>query len=191
MGFFLKDAKSGATESEDGTYRYHLWREWDGVAKAPHKHWLSDEQGKLYSIPKTVLWILLNPSKASYKNNDPTTTRLIDFTKAWGYDRMELINLFSYRATDPAELRATHERGVDIVGADNEEWARKSIAKASLIILAWGNGGTYNGQSAWMMDILGLSITYRLGLTRTKQPLHPLYVPAKTELVLNHVGEIK
>lgn len=191
MGFFLKDAKSGATESEDGVYRHHLWREWDGVARAPQKHWLKDENGKVYSVPKSVLWILLNPSKASHTVNDPTTTRLIDFTKAWGYDRMELINLFSYRATDPADLKAAHEHGVNIVGANNEEWARTSIANASLIVLAWGNGGTYLGQHLKMLDILGLSITHRLGLTRTKQPVHPLYIPANTKLVMNHLGEIK
>ena len=57
-----------------GNYRYLLWREWN------NNHALDN----CYKEDKTVLFIMLNPSRANAELNDPTITRCINFAKAWG-----------------------------------------------------------------------------------------------------------
>lgn len=78
---------SGAILSEDGLYRYRLWRVWD--ATIPH-----------------VVWILLNPSTADAAVDDPTLRRCMGFARAWGYGGVVLVNLYALRASDPAALLA-------------------------------------------------------------------------------------
>lgn len=186
MGFFLKEPKSGAIESDDKVYRHLLWREWDGVARAPQKHWMKNEAGELYSIPKSVLWILLNPSKANATINDPTTRRLIEFTKSFGYDRMELINLFSYRATDPQDLR---QPGLDLFGPEYDKHVDAALGRSSLIVCAWGSHGTLQNAHTKMVTKLLHKHCFTLGRTANLQPAHPLYLAADTQLVLTNPEE--
>lgn len=180
MGLFTKPEKKGAKLSEDGLYRHLLWREWDGVAKAPNKHWLSDDAGKLYSIPKTVLWIMLNPSTGDHMDDDPTIRRCIDFTKLWGYDRLEIVNLFSYRVSDPRELMQA-ALNCDVVKPLG--YAEKAIEKASLIICAWGSRGDFMSRSATTRALLGKRVAYCFGYTKNGEPRHPLYVEKTTPLI--------
>jgi hypothetical protein len=51
-----------AVISEDGVYRYVLYREWD------------------VQLP-TILFIMLNPSTADGDSDDPTIRRVINFAK--------------------------------------------------------------------------------------------------------------
>lgn len=80
-----------------GDYRYLLWREWN-------------------SNDKTVSFIMLNPSRADGSVNDPTITRCINFAKAWGYGRLEVVNLFAYRTPKPSLLKQAPEP----IGRDND-----------------------------------------------------------------------
>jgi len=87
---------TGAAEiSPCGLYRYTLWR-WFGMGD------------------RTVRFIGLNPSTADANQDDPTIRRCADFARRWGFDRLCMVNLFAYRATDPRELPAAAERGVDV-----------------------------------------------------------------------------
>jgi len=80
--------KSHATFSPCRKYRYSLFRIWD-------------EDKSL------VLFIGLNPSTADEKEDDPTIRRCINFAKQWGWGYGGLImgNLFSFRATQPSDLK--------------------------------------------------------------------------------------
>lgn len=148
---------AGAVFDPSGCYRYRLWRVWDPTH------------------PR-VTFILLNPSTADADRDDPTLRRCVGFARAWGYGGLEVVNVFAWRATDPAALR----RCPDPVGPDNDAAVLAAVQGVALVVAAWGNGGCHQGRAAAVLRLLdGLPLTC-LGLTRAAQPRHPLYTPAAT-----------
>jgi hypothetical protein len=71
--------------SRDRRFRYRLGRRWGQGA--------------------AVCFVLLNPSTADEVVDDPTIRRCIAFARSLGYGGLEVVNLYAYVATDPAELR--------------------------------------------------------------------------------------
>lgn len=146
--------ETGAIFDATGAYRYRLWRIWDA------------------STPR-VAFVLLNPSTADVSNDDPTIRRCLGFARSWGFGGLEVINLFAYRATEPAALR----KALDPVGPENARHIRDACTNVQRIILAWGNHGALNGQGRIVLDLLqGLGTLYSLGQTKSGHPRHPLYV---------------
>lgn len=102
---------SGAIISACGKYRYKLWREWRSGKTDQWEMWTDDVgapvldgAGVQLGEPKSCVFAMLNPSTADAEMDDPTIRRCVAFAKAWGYDRMEVVNLFAWRATDPKEV---------------------------------------------------------------------------------------
>lgn len=156
---------SGATMSECGKYRYRLWRDWDRT----REH---------------VLWVMLNPSTAHATKDDHTIRKCVGFTKRWGYGRIEVVNLFAFRATDPRELLAVE----DPVGPRNSwELEEAFCNEPALIVAAWGQHGARHSQSTNIWSRLVILGAMCLGMTKSwqlpPQPLHPLRVPYSTKLV--------
>lgn len=153
--------------SHDKVYRYSLTRRW--------------------GAGPTVLWIMLNPSTADADIDDPTIRRCIGFTKRWGFEALEVVNLYAFRATDPAELvpNATRAPGPD----NNAAWA-EAFHRCHFVVLAWGaNKFVDQGYAERrVIDINGLPDCGRplrtLGTTKKGAPRHPLYVKADTPLQL-------
>lgn len=147
------------------TYRYFLRRQWGS--------------GNNY-----VVWICLNPSTADHEKNDPTVTRLCNFSKKWGYDGLKLLNIFALRSTDPGGLKKV----ADPVGPDNDWWFRKIAHVPNQdVVCAWGAHGWYMGRgrdvlSSLMVDNKRIKVSV-LGWTKSMCPKHPLYLPADTERV--------
>ncbi len=131
-------------------YRYWLRRHWDPLL--PH-----------------CAFIGLNPSTADARSDDPTLRRCLNFAKDWGYGSLLMVNLFSWRATDPEEL----ERVADPVGARTNLWLRRARTEADLVVAAWGNGGHLLGRARAVEAWLGNSKC--LGVTAQGMPRHPLY----------------
>ena len=137
-----------------GDYRYLLWREWD-------------------SSNKTVTFIMLNPSRADAEINDPTITRCINFSKSWGYGRLEVVNLFAYRTPKPSLLK----QAVKPIGRDNDRHIIESVERSNRVILAWGNHGTWRKQDLYTLELLkNFNHLYSLGVTKKGCPRHPLYL---------------
>lgn len=109
----------GAIISECQQYRYKLWRIWD-----PSK--------------PSVLFIMLNPSTADEKEDDPTIRRCMRFAQAWGYGGIYVGNLYAFRTKKPAILRQMEKDGVDIVGKQNDEYIKEMCRYSKLVIFAWG-----------------------------------------------------
>lgn len=174
---------SGAHVSADGRYRYLLWREWRGTHDPAHWSWLGgrDGAGALLGEPKSCLFIMLNPSTADALRDDPTIRRCVAFARLWKFERLEVANLFAFRATDPAELLAL-SHGDDPVGPDNRQWIEDAAERAGRIVCAWGGHGSYLGQDETVLGWLGRRPTYALGRTKRGQPRHPLYLSATSEL---------
>ena len=155
--------QKGAVLSEDGLYRYKLWRCWD-----------EDAHG--------VVWVMLNPSTADADIDDPTIRRCIAFARAWHAGSIAVVNLFAARATNPRALKAMP----DPVGPDNDHWLRWAGQGnwAGDLVLAWGAHapGVSRDQINRAFGWLCYRRCWCLGRTKDGHPKHPLYVPGDTRL---------
>lgn len=176
----------GADISPDGRYRYLLWREWRG---SNHQHWrwiggAKDGAGHDLGEPKACLFVMLNPSTADGESDDPTIRRCVGFARAWGYDRLEVVNLFAFRATSPRVLLAMNDAD-EPYGVRNQQAIEEAAREAGTIVCAWGNHGAHLDQHetvlGWLEDC-GTPLM-SLGITDAGHPRHPLYVPAATRPV--------
>ncbi len=149
-------------------YRYCLWREWNGLD------------------PSYALFVGLNPSTADEVQDDPTIRRCIGFAKRWGYGAMCVVNIFAYRATDPAVLKAH----ANPVGVDNDRWLLECAREAGVIVVAWGTNGRYMQRDQAVKQLLAGGL-WCLGRTRDGYPRHPLYVKADVRLCDFPLWEIK
>lgn len=153
------DVHSEAVYSECERYRYSLTRKW------------SDTGQKL-------TFIMLNPSKADERNNDPTVERCERRAKHLACGAFRVVNIFAWRETDPAALR----RASQPVGPDNGDVLAEAADWADLIIAAWGVHGAHQNQGP-VVEALLRSKGHRLhhlGLTKDGHPRHPLYVSYQT-----------
>lgn len=189
----------GARISADGKYRYHLWREWRLWPEPAHWDWLYDDDGKTKLVdgagaplgrPRSVLFVMLNPSTADGEEDDPTIRRCVNFARSWGYDRLDVVNLFAFRATEPAELLALNHLD-DPVGPlnsstieglieDRTEFFGSGVDK---VICAWGNHGAHLGQDETVLGWLRDTPRFALKISKDGHPGHPLYLPSKSPLL--------
>jgi len=147
-----------------GDYRYQLTRGWPTAVSGTY--------------PRTVCWIMLNPSTADADKDDNTLRKIMKYTRRWGYDALTVVNLFAYRATDPRDLIAASKGGVDVVGDDR--WIEESVDRAHLVVCGWGTsvdkiaGGATRARA--VLSRLGTKAT-ALRITQDGHPQHPLYLP--------------
>jgi len=149
--------------SPDGKYRYWLERRWSGAD---------------FRSPM-IVWCMLNPSTADARIDDPTIRRCIGFTNAWGYARLVVVNLYAYRATNPRELEGLN--AAELQGPENADWLYywTIIPSSCMVVCAWG-GNRF--KCVPYPPALTSMRTYCLGITATREPKHPLYLPASTRL---------
>ena len=146
------------------TYRYRLDRRWSGGEGL-------------------CGFIMLNPSTADERSDDPTIRRCIGFAKGWGYSGLIVGNLFALRATDPTMLLAACD---PVGGAANARALVDLLEEATLILCAWGRfvGVGQRGKEAIALIRARGRLPHCLGLTRSGAPRHPLYLPASTQPVI-------
>lgn len=154
---------SWATYSDCETYRYALARTWDATGKR-------------------VMFVMLNPSKATEQANDPTVGRCEARAKALGYGAFMVTNLFSLRETDPHKMRkhaAPEGEGTDQALLDGATWADTTIA-------AWGVHGVHRDRHLAVRSLFaGAKETLHcLGLSKEGHPRHPLYLPYSAQPML-------
>lgn len=121
-----------------------------------------------------INWIMLNPSTADDVFDDPTIRKCVGFSKRWGFSRLTVTNLFSFRATDPADLRALvkvdYARAVGV----NDGPLIEHAAKADLVVAAWGTHGNLAGRADDVMTrVLPEIDLFCIGLTKGGYPTHP------------------
>jgi len=126
---------------------------------------------------------MLNPSTADESIDDRTITRCIGFTSRWGYSGLIVINLCALRSTNPLGLRSAK----DPIGPENDCHIQFALLAAGAndwpVIAAWGMHGSPSRVSAVasLANAVGVGMQC-LGVTRSGQPRHPLYVPYRTQL---------
>ena len=140
--------------SIDKKERYSLKREWD---KSKNK----------------ILYIMLNPSLADDKNDDPTIRRLISFTKKYNYGGFLVGNIFTTITPNPKEIDKS--KGISV---KNFEKLLKLINKVDQIVYAWGD----NIEEPQLLKKLVLNPKC-FGKNLNGSPKHPLYLPSETKLI--------
>ena len=159
--------EQNAVISDCGRYRYQLTRQVSPGERA-------------------AVFLMLNPSTADATIDDPTIRRCIGFARRWGCGRLTVLNLFAFRATDPAEMKLAD----DPVGPENRDWFDRTLHdhQDGPVVCAWGVHGEFMDQD---QVVLGWLDTLRikpltLGSTRDGHPKHPLYLPKTSELIPLH-----
>lgn len=153
----------GAVISECGTYRYHLWRKVD--------------QKGAKGIGRAV-FIMLNPSTADAEQDDPTIRKCVGYARCWGFEWLDVVNLFGFRAKDPKDLvrRVDFEGGA--VGPENDVHVTSVCREAQLVVCAWGaHGGLASRDMIVRGTLRGGGIKHHyLKLNGNGTPSHPLYL---------------
>jgi hypothetical protein len=150
-------ADSGAVFSRCRRWRYLLWRRWD--ARLPVANFL-----------------MLNPSTADEFKLDPSCTRARLYAERWGYGALIVTNLFGWRATEPADMKAAR----DPVGRGNDRAILRAALESAIVVCAWGNHGAHHGRSTSVRELLqeaGIAL-HALRVNGDGEPAHPLYLPA-------------
>jgi hypothetical protein len=142
---------SDAVFSPDGRYRYLLTR--------------GDE------LPVLGV-IMLNPSTADAKKNDPTISRLMRFAESWGYGSLLVANLYGFFASKPQLLDEQH----DPYGLGNPCYLMQAIRRADLVLVAWGRDR--RAHSVAIDTVVKLTHStgkqpYCLGTNADGSPVHP------------------
>ena len=140
--------------SIDKKERYSLKREWD---KSKNK----------------ILYIMLNPSLADDKNDDPTIRRLVSFTKKYNYGGFLVGNIFTTITPNPKEIDKS--KGISV---KNFEKLLKLINKVDQIVYAWGD----NIEEPQLLKEL-VSNPKCFGKNLNGSPKHPLYLASETKLI--------
>ena len=145
-----------ARYSDCERYRYDLTRIWDPLR------------------PK-ALFVMLNPSTATERANDPTVARVERRAQALGFGAYRVCNLFAWRATDPDQLF----RAAAPVGPQNDDALAEACQWGDQLICAWGNHGGFDGRGRAVEALMRRANRPLLhfGLTQKGHPKHPLYLP--------------
>jgi hypothetical protein len=157
------DAPSTATYSDCERYRYALTRTWNAGGKR-------------------VLFVMLNPSKATEVQNDPTVERCERRARALGFGAFQVTNIFAWRDTDPFQMR----KAKDPIGPGNDAAILAGVAWADQVIAAWGTHGAHMNRGPQMTTLLqgtGKPL-YTLGLSKHGHPKHPLYISYSQQPIL-------
>lgn len=151
--------RGGAWFSDCNRYRYKLYRIWDD------------------SLP-LICFVMLNPSTADDLQLDPTLKRCKARAMKLGYGGFSVLNLFAYRATDPAEMK----RQADPVGPENDETILREVAQVDAAICGWGNDGAHMQRAYAVTELLERVAAGKLFALKVNgdngkgHPSHPLYL---------------
>jgi len=158
--------RKDAQISECGRYRYSLIRQW--------------------GYGPFMTFIMLNPSTADSFADDPTIRRCRAFAKRESMSGLLVVNLYAFRATNPADLPVDFDdrvgpfNGASLVGAISGVAAR-----GGHMVAAWGSSvgndlRMVHRVSEWATD-QNVPL-HCLGTTKDGHPRHPLYVKGDTPL---------
>lgn len=161
--------ENGAVFSSGQTFRYVLWR-----ALNPKP------------VRRTVTFVMLNPSTADANTDDPTIRRCTHFAKAHDFDRLVVVNLFAFCATNPDALYVHVSDKTALlspIGTFNDEWIDQAASNTDVIVCAWGAlRPDAMRRARSVLQRLDVRKLKHLGLTKDGHPKHPLYLSNDTRL---------
>lgn len=87
-------------------------------------------------------------------------------------------NIFAFRATDPAVMKAHPEP----IGPENDRYLVEMANRAAIVVAAWGAEGAYLDRGEAVKRII--PNLHCLGLTKDGHPKHPLYLRKDLEPII-------
>lgn len=123
---------------------------------------------------------MLNPSKADATTDDHTIRKCMMFAATYGFARLIVTNAYSFRATDPKELKRLGYLGA---GLANDVAIGHAINDAFYTVVAWGEH-IQDSRHEEMKALLAQKHipVYCLGINKSGKPKHPLMVSYETPL---------
>lgn len=131
-----------------------------------------------------VTFLMLNPSTADADVDDPTLAKCVAMARRWGYAGLVLVNLFAFRSKEPTDLWLA----ADPIGPENDQHIADACIER-VVVCAWGATVSNTSWAVMRQRPLDVMATLRadptirtrhLGLTKDKQPRHPLYLRGDT-----------
>lgn len=157
----------GAEISDDGRYRYNLYRAWEA-------------NGRQFPA---VLFVMLNPSTADADVDDPTIRRCMSFAQREGHGAMWVVNLYPQRTHKPKYLLPEPE----VIAVKNINTIRTLASACRDVVVAWGSDpGPSVGRWQTLVAVLQHRDLMCLGTTQSGHPRHPLYLRGDTALTPWH-----
>lgn len=146
--------------SKDWKHRYDIWEIWDYEKDF-------------------ILFIGLNPAT---RFSGGLVTRCKNLAKDWKYGGVHIVNLFSYRTTNPKELFKQKYLTNEV----NDNRIKELIKEAGLIVACWGNLGKFKNRDLEVIAMINSENKeiYSLGLTQLGYPCHAAYVKRGVKLIL-------
>lgn len=155
--------KKDAILDESRMYRYVLIRKWGN------------------NEDNFVNFILLNPSRADERFDDPTIKACITFAQNWWFDGFYVTNLFAFRATKPKDLKKV----LDPIGLLNNRHLGETAKKSKKVVIAWGNHGSFKERDKEVLQILTRICTpHCIQKLKNGSPKHPLYIKRDTKPII-------
>jgi hypothetical protein len=140
-------------------------------------------ESKLLPLEGIICWVMLNPSTADAETDDPTLNKIMKFSVAWGYKKLVVVNLFDLRATMPDALLSTPLPA----SSRNKSVIQTAIGAAEMVVAAWGSHAAVREDA--IKQAFGVSFLDQLppmkclGITKSGEPRHPLYIADITKPV--------
>lgn len=160
----------GAVLSDDGVYRYALWRGFDTIADAK----------------RPVVFALCNPSTADAEIDDATVRKCRGFTREWKREGFFIVNVFAFRSRHPSDLLKAR----DPVGPENlAHIDRIATIHGALVVVGWGLCLPRSLRHHTLRFVERATDSFRntpmcFGVTdEGEQPRHPLMLSYSTPLV--------
>jgi len=157
---------SDAIFSEDGKYRYALWRFWNYPAVRDNN-------------AKAVMFILANSSTAGKFTDDPTVIKCCHYGQRWGYDGVYLANLCALVETHWMASPSLEGR----IGELCDYYLSVMRNSSHLHVATWGFMGKNYPERAKQVKAMFPKLYY-LELSKDGVPKHPLYLKANLKPVL-------
>lgn len=148
----------GADFSEDGLYRFSLWRIWD-------------------ESKPLVMFVGLNPSTANADTDDATIRRVRAIATNLGYGGFYMCNCFAYISTNPDFLKMESLEAM----MRNATIIRLVSERCKEIIFAWGNFDIVRTTGTDKKLIEAFPNAKALHINKNGSPKHPLYCRTDTK----------
>lgn len=141
-----------------GKYRWWLWRRWSNI------------------LPLCI-WIMMNPSTADHRKNDPTIFKIMRYSSRWGFGAALILNIYAFRSSRPENLPQVIS---EAIGWRNYWWIktlfRYAVKRSVPVICAWGvKHGDRGCQVRRMAVDSGLQLLC-LEVALNGEPKHPRFL---------------
>ena len=114
----------------------------------------------------SCVFIMLNPSTADSKNDDPTLKKCMYYSNKFGHNKLSVVNLFPHISTVPRLNDFSFCK-------KNRSIVKEVISENDIIYLAWG----FNFKiKKWLKLILENKRVFVLEMSKNNTPKHPLYL---------------